>query len=361
MNEPCEIVCCLALGDAQARYHVLPLALGLPGGKIRVVRHRPLPEPLPANIHQCIAPFRWRLCNQVWMAWRCWGLSRRREVRGFVSFNPFPYGLFVACAAIWSRKPFHLGWIGTDWHIRRHQGWGPLGRCLQHRADFITVSGSRMLEELRIDAGSRDRVQVLPHAIDVDRFPVVRPSTACYDILFVGRLVPVKRVDVLLRAVALLGPSRPGLRVAIAGEGPEAATLRQEAKRLRIESRVEFLGQVVDVPALLGQGRIFVMCSESEGLPFALIEALCSGLVPVVTPVGDIPTLIVEGETGRLTPVGDSAALAQALASLLDDPAEWWAIHRQAVKQRREWTLERAATVWRDWFDTFVKQPPTAD
>jgi glycosyltransferase involved in cell wall biosynthesis len=166
-------------------------------------------------------------------------------------------------------------------------------------------------------------------------------------------------VDVLLEAVTRLASERPQLRVGIAGDGPLRVELQGSCRRLGVSGQVDFLGMVTDVPAFLKRGRIFVLCSESEGLPFALIEAICCGLVPVATPVGDIPTLIHAGRTGWLTPVEDADALAATLSMLLDDPALWQTVHRHALAQRSDWELDRAAEVWRSWWRTFPVEDAT--
>lgn len=351
-----NVVCCMALGDAQARYHVLPLALSLDRGVVWVVRPSRITGPLPANVRQLIAPFRWRWLAILWIAWRCWQLARRDDVAAVVSFNPFPYGIVTAMAAALVRKPFHLGWVGTDWHVRMRRGWGRIGRWMLRRAAFVTVSGARMEAEIGDKAGPLRRLAVLPHCIDLERFPLVKPKLVSYDIVFVGRLVRVKRVDVLLEAVARLVSQYASLRVAIAGDGPLAPQLHRLSRQLGLCNVVHFVGAVSDVPALLRTCEIFVMCSESEGFPFALIEAMCSGLLPIVTPVGDIPTVVKTGLNGWLVPVGDASALAEALTRLLDDPALRASMRTEALLQRANWNMDRAVAVWKDWFATLEVQ-----
>jgi glycosyltransferase involved in cell wall biosynthesis len=132
----------------------------------------------------------------------------------------------------------------------------------------------------------------------------------------VGNLYPVKDHATLLRALSRL----PAARIAIAGRGQEEERLRQLAAELGLADRVQLLGLRDDVETVLAAADVFVQPSLSEGLPLAVLEAMASALPIVATRVGGIPEAIVDGETGLLVPPGDPAALAAALARVLDRP-----------------------------------------
>jgi glycosyltransferase involved in cell wall biosynthesis len=133
----------------------------------------------------------------------------------------------------------------------------------------------------------------------------------------VGRLDAVKGFDVLLEAIALLRPQHPNLTLALAGDGPVRHALQQQAARLGIADRVHFLGFCKDVRQVYAALDIFAMPSRCEALPYALLEAMTAQLPAVASRIGGVPEVILPGQTGLLIPVGDSHALAAALASLL--------------------------------------------
>ena len=135
-------------------------------------------------------------------------------------------------------------------------------------------------------------------------------------VLALGRLHPNKGFDVLIRALARL----PGVRLNLAGDGPERAVLEKLARDAGVAGRVRFLGWRDDTAALLAGCDVLAVPSRHEPLGNVVIEAFSAGR-PVVAAAAQGPaTLIRDGETGRLVPMDDSAALAAALAAVLGDP-----------------------------------------
>jgi glycosyltransferase involved in cell wall biosynthesis len=92
------------------------------------------------------------------------------------------------------------------------------------------------------------------------------------------------------------------------------------AADLGIKSRVHFLGKRTDVPAILSNLSISVLCSTSEGLSNVVLESMAAGKPVVATNIGGNPEMVAAGVTGHLVPPADSGSLAEAIASLLNDP-----------------------------------------
>jgi glycosyltransferase involved in cell wall biosynthesis len=137
----------------------------------------------------------------------------------------------------------------------------------------------------------------------------------------VSRLDPVKRVDVLLRAVAELD----GVHAFVVGYGAEEGRLKAMAKALgRVHGRsdgwIRFAGYQEDVWPWLAACDVFVLSSDWEGMPNAVLEAMGAGLPVVATAVGGTPDVVVDGVTGLLVPAADPAALAAVLERLIGDP-----------------------------------------
>ncbi|MFO8059415.1 MAG: polysaccharide pyruvyl transferase CsaB [Bacillota bacterium] len=133
----------------------------------------------------------------------------------------------------------------------------------------------------------------------------------------VGRLAKVKRQDVFVRAAALLAPRCPDVHFAIVGDGDEADNLRRQVRELGLDSRVTFTGHIDDVDAALSIFDVNTLVSESESFPYALLEGARRAVPAVATPVGGVPDLVTDGQTGLLVPVGDHEALARAIEKLL--------------------------------------------
>lgn len=137
-------------------------------------------------------------------------------------------------------------------------------------------------------------------------------------VVFIGALRHIKRVDVILGALAKL----PGVRLALVGGGELAPQLADQARRLGLTQRVQWVGAQPHekVPDWVAAADALVLASDREGTPTILVEALALGVPVVATAVGGIPDLV--GDAGRLVPPGQADALAAALAATLDDPPE---------------------------------------
>lgn len=137
-------------------------------------------------------------------------------------------------------------------------------------------------------------------------------------LLWVGRLVPVKDVGTLLRAVALLREPYPSLIFCVGGEGPDAAKLMTLGEKLGIGPLVRWLGAVPhdDLPDWYRAADVTVLPSLSEGVPNVLLESIACGTPFVASHVGSIPE-IADDACDRLVPPGDVSALTTAIAELL--------------------------------------------
>jgi glycosyltransferase involved in cell wall biosynthesis len=159
------------------------------------------------------------------------------------------------------------------------------------------------------------------------------------EVVFAGRLAAEKRVEDLLRAVAAV----PGARLTVVGDGPRRAALEAEARALRLDGRVSWLGYVAWGPALLGvlrRSSVLALPSATEGLPLVLVEAMSQGTPVVATRVGGVPELVEDGVSGLLVEPGRPDELARALRALLDDPALRRRLGRAAILAARRHTLE---------------------
>ena len=136
----------------------------------------------------------------------------------------------------------------------------------------------------------------------------------------VGRLVPQKGFDILLRAFALI--ARPNVRLYIAGVGSSAEELRNLMLELNLQDRVCFAGYRRDVPRLMQCFDVYAHASRFEGLPIVVLEAMASGCPVVATAVDGTCELIEDGVQGWLVPPEQPGLLAEAIQAALDDAAE---------------------------------------
>lgn len=143
------------------------------------------------------------------------------------------------------------------------------------------------------------------------------------NLLFVGRLAGVKGVPVLLDALKILQADHPDLNLNLIGDGPERTALEARATAMNLSHMTRFVGykSQSEVAEALGTTDIFVLPSFAEGVPVVLMEAMAARVPVVTTHVAGIPELIEDGTHGFLTHPGDARSLAQAIDTLLSDPA----------------------------------------
>ena len=134
------------------------------------------------------------------------------------------------------------------------------------------------------------------------------------------------------------------LTLAIAGEGPRRAFLTERIRERDISDRCALLGNRDDVPALLNAADLFVLCSRTEGMPIAMMEAMSLGLPVIGTDLEEIRALIGE-DAGRIVPVDDADGLAEAIRRTVSDADEAMKMGvRAAERIRGAFTLETSLT-----------------
>jgi len=180
------------------------------------------------------------------------------------------------------------------------------------------------------------KVRVIYNGIDTSRFPLRRNNSRRMDrSVFgtVGRLVPTKGYDLLLRAFAELLLRFPGVTLKIAGAGPLKGCLEEEARRLGIEGKVHFVGFRSDVAVFLEELDFFVLPSRAEGLPLALLEAMAVGVPVIASDAGGIPEVLSDPVFGWTVPAGAVKLLGRAMAkAAASSPDE---------RQRRAWSARK--------------------
>jgi glycosyltransferase involved in cell wall biosynthesis len=137
----------------------------------------------------------------------------------------------------------------------------------------------------------------------------------------VARLVPIKAPEMFLRAAAQILAAEPRTRFLIIGDGERRQELEALSADLGLTDTLRFLGWRRDMPRVYADLDVVALTSLNEGSPVVLIEALAAARPVVSTAVGGVPEVVVHGTTGLTVPVSDVSALAEAILSLLRDPA----------------------------------------
>jgi glycosyltransferase involved in cell wall biosynthesis len=276
-----------------------------------------------------------------------------REVRRFrpdiVHTHTAKAGLLGRLAAILAMRPrpvivhtFH-GHVLEGYFGRLQTGfYRTLERWLARVSDaLIGVSSATVDDLVRLGVAQRSKFRVVPIGLDLARFtdpPAgarerLRADAGATDgevlLTFVGRLVPIKRVDLALKAVANARAAGAPVRLAIVGDGQLRPELEELAAGLGVKGDVAFLGYREDMVEITAGSDIALLTSANEGTPVSLIEAGAAGRPAVSTAVGGVAD-VVTPETGVLVAAGDDQALGAAIAALAADRASREAMGEKA-------------------------------
>ena len=250
-------------------------------------------------------------------------------------FWPIPHGIFGIAARNGSRAALVSTFFSAElmWKGAARKLFAPILRKIVDSSDAITVISTYTGQKLRDYVGDVPTVMIpfgaaaVSHTLTDVTAP--RKSDDPFELLFVGRLVKRKGVDVLLKAVKIL-ESDPRLMVRIVGGGPELEDLRRLSAELGVKHRVTFDGVVsaarIDelfrhcdalvLPAIITES------GDTEGLGVVLIEAMGYGKAVIASSAGGIVDIVKADETGLLVQPGDPRSLADAITRAMDGPGE---------------------------------------
>jgi glycosyltransferase involved in cell wall biosynthesis len=343
------------------RAHAKPVVTAGQVARLVVVTDAPL-DPLPKTVYSCPPTWLSRLVTRaparlLQVAVAAW----REDCDVLVGYHIMPNALIcIAVAAVLGRRAVYqmtggpaqvvgggaqsenvlLRQIGTESAFLE----GLLLRLLS-RFDSIVVRGGRAAAFLA-QRGIADRASIIPAGIDLASF-APRPVERVYDVIFVGRLEPAKGCDLLQEVLVRLIGARPGTRAVVVGDGPLREPLAGRLEAAGVARNVEMPGRRDDVEEWLSRSRVFLLTSPSEGLAIALLEAMCAGVVPVVSDVGELGDVVRSGENGFLVPSRRPDDYVARVVEVLEEPARWLIFSRQAVETARAYAgMESVSARW---------------
>lgn len=247
--------------------------------------------------------------------------------------------IFIVLAKILRKKVishFHAGDIDNYYPFQSKIGQKFIRWALSLSDSLIAVS-KESARQLREITGSPNII-VITNAIDTSVFDGGKRTAhnGVVKLLFVGAIGKLKGERDLIRALAILRDSKPNIKVSILGYGAES--LKDFCDELGVGEFIEFLGAVSMKERIkfFHDADIFVLPTYAEAMPMSVIEAMAAGLPVVTTPVGGIPELIEDGETGLLFPPGDAEAMAKKITILLNDKDARIGIGEKARQKARE-------------------------
>lgn len=220
------------------------------------------------------------------------------------------------------RKYYEIGFKYYGTSIFQLLNIGLLERYAISKTPYIVVE-TRSVKDM-ISKWTKSKIYVIPDGVEYGKIQDIEAgSDRKPDILFVGRLVKVKGIDILIRAIPIVKRAIPNITVYIAGYGPRENELRDLVKKLDLNKHVKFLGFVPenDKFKYYKASKIVAIPSRWENSPITLYEAMASGKAVVASNVSGIPDVLEDGKTGFLFECEDVEELANKIIILLTDEA----------------------------------------
>ena len=294
--------------------------------------------------------------NELQLPFRLVRLIRRVRPSVIHARNWGAWGdVALARYATWPPIPLIFSFHGVG-----EAGYMPLRRRLASRVlvklstCLFTVSEHTKQMLVARWGWPEQNVLVIPNGVDTQRFKSAEqnPLHPCVVVGNVGSLRPVKNQALLVRACARLAAEGIDLELRIAGEGPERASLLRIAESMNFTEQLTLCGHVSDIPDFLRDLDIFVLSSDSEAHPNALLEALACGIPCVGTRVGSVAEVLDEGRYGQIVEPGNVEDMAQAIRSLIHNPD----LHSELRSAGRErvcdkYSMERMAAAYTELYE----------
>jgi glycosyltransferase involved in cell wall biosynthesis len=212
-------------------------------------------------------------------------------------------------------------------------------RVLMPRTDLFLFESSYGRDVFEAKVGEPAALaRVVHNGVTAEEFEPIAPQPDATDLVFVGELRALKGVDLLIEAVALLAHAGRRITVTIAGAGRDRNALEARVARQKLTGAIRFVG-ALPARTAFALGRLLVVCSRAESLPYIVIEGAAAGMPMLAVSVGGIPE-IYGPYHGALVPPEDPHALAQTIGRSLEDAPATAA----AAQRLRSWVRASFST-----------------
>jgi glycosyltransferase involved in cell wall biosynthesis len=269
-----------------------------------------------------------------------------------------PHGIIAFIVGKLTGKPIIVSLIAGPFELYSRRR--PLG------VDFtkpLPWSGRLLLKLIKnsdavITTGSFTRNFLLKHGIEESRiYPMINPPNKSrfrfsdvpktFDVISVGRLVPVKHHEIMIRVISMVKGKYPNIKAGIVGDGPFKDELIKLAHGLGLKENMVFTGFQKDITYLYNSSRVFMLTSEREGFPNVVLEAMMCGLPCVVSNCGDIIDVVRNGNNSFvIEDFNDIEGFARAIVSLLENKELYHEISQNALKTAKSLSAGEITNQW---------------
>lgn len=324
--------CRMGAGTFEAKF--IPLSKLEHVKTIVVVRKEP--GPVIPKVTYCVLPkiCKQPLLNMLIAPFVIAHQVRKRKADLILAYHYVPHFYLAYISSLITGIPYILGQTGSDEQkLALRPIMGALLRLVIKKAAFLNVPGTKSARFW--DSLGIGEVKVLHSSIDTEYF-IPAKSQQEFDFIYIGRLEDYKGVHRIIEAMRNLALVHKTASLAIVGYGSQEQQLKSMVSDLGLSSNVSFHGFQKDTRSWLWRARVFVMASEIEGLPCALMEAMSCGMVCISSLVGNISDIIEDGISGYGFVSDDVERLLQLMLSTFAGDDQQKVIRKKAREIIRE-------------------------
>lgn len=212
--------------------------------------------------------------------------------------------------------------------------------------DLIVVRGEKTKKFIK-DIGYNGNISIITGSVKkIEKNYPFQDRTI--DIIFVGRLVEVKRPVTLIEIVKEVHDKYPNVKMKILGDGPLRMDIEALISKKNLTNNIQLLGKKKNVMKFFCNAKIFLLVSEVEGMSIALLEAMTAGVIPVVSDVGELGDIVIANKTGFLVDKDDLRGFAQRCCSILEGDVDVAQLSDNAqVVASKKSSVEAVSGQWR--------------
>lgn len=224
------------------------------------------------------------------------------RVKAIVGIYEIPHGLIAFLVGKLLKRPSIICIIGNPAYkkIRKGFRWGVTLFIAKH-CEAITTTGSKSKDYMVSTGINSSKIYVLPNSIDIEYFCPIKTEKR-YDLISLGRLSSEKRIISFIQIIKEISRIKPEIKVAIAGKGPDKNKIKEKINDLGLKNNIDMVGFVKEheLVQFYNSGKVFILCSETEGFPRTVVESMACGVPCIASNVGDMEDSIKDGVNGYL-------------------------------------------------------------
>ncbi len=292
------VTCLMGQGTIEAK--LVPLSYSKNVSKIIVLRKKI--GPTIGKVEYIKLPFlcKFKFFNVIITPFILSYYARTKKVDLILSYHFIPHAIFAYIASIISNVPFNVSQTGLN--IQKYLKINIFRKFILYilnKSCFINVPGLSSRDFWIKNGIAKNKLNLLHSKIDADKYQDLKLEKV-YDFIYLGRLSAEKQVDKIIIGIYNLYNNGLNVKLVIVGDGPEMGKLIRLTNKLKLRNNITFTGFISNPEIWLNKSKLFLMCSKTEGLPTALMQAMACKLIAIVSNVGNISDLIKNNKNGFL-------------------------------------------------------------